>query len=57
MKERSDVTKYAGSDVFMPMAIIWESADDYGKESADDMEEGSGNWWSVYGRILVRHGR
>jgi len=42
MKERSDVTKYAGSDVFMPMAIIWESADDYGKESADDMEEGSG---------------
>jgi hypothetical protein len=43
MKERSDVTKSAGSDVFMPMAIMGESADDYGKESADDTEEGSGN--------------
>ena len=40
MKERSDVTKSAGSDVFMPMG---ESADDYGKDSADDTEEGSGN--------------
>ena len=57
MKERSDVTKSAGSDVFMPMAIMEESADDYGKESADDTEEGSGNCWSVYGRILVCHGR
>ena len=43
MKERSDVTKSVGSDVFMPMAIMGESADDHGKESADDMEEESGN--------------
>ena len=43
MKERSNVTKSAGSDVFVPIAIMEESADDYGKESADDTEEGSGN--------------
>ena len=42
MKERSNVTKSTGSDVFMPMAIIEESADDHGK-SADDTEEESGN--------------
>ena len=50
MKERSDVTKSVGSNVFMSMAIMGKSADDHGqksvddhgKESADDMEE-SGN--------------
>ena len=40
MNERSDVTKSADSNVFMP---IGESADDYDKESANDTEEGSGN--------------
>ena len=43
MKERSNVTKFTGSNVFIPMAIIEESADDHGKESADDTEEESGN--------------
>ena len=43
MKERSDVTKSTSSDVFMPIAIIGESADDHGKESADDTKEESGN--------------
>jgi hypothetical protein len=52
MEERSDVNKSAGSDVFMPTAIVEESADDYDKESADDTEEGSGNCWSDYGRIF-----
>ena len=52
MKERSDVTKSVGSDVFMPMAIMGKSADDHGKksaddhgkESADDTEGESGNY-------------
>ena len=35
--------KFMGDGVFMPMAIIGESADDHGKESADDTEEESGN--------------
>ena len=43
IKERSNVTKSTGNDVFMPMAIIGESADDHGKESADDTEEESGD--------------
>ena len=43
MKERSDVTKSVGSNVFMSMAIMGKSADDHGKESADHMEEESGN--------------
>ena len=43
MKEGWNVIRSAGSDVFMPMAIMGESADDHGKESADDAEEESGN--------------
>ena len=43
MKERLDMTRSAGSDVFMPMVIMGESADDHGKESADDTEGESGN--------------
>ena len=43
IKERLNVTKFTGDGVFMPMAIMEESADDYGKESADDTEEGSEN--------------
>jgi len=43
MKEKLNVTKSTGSDVTVPMAIMGESADDYGKESADDTEEGPGN--------------
>jgi len=43
MKERLDVTKSTSSDVFMPIAMIGESADDRCRESADDAEEESGN--------------
>ena len=43
MKERLDMTRSAGSDVFMSMVIMGESADDHGKESADDTEGESGN--------------
>ena len=42
MRERLNVTKSSDSNM-VPMAIMGESADDYGKESADDTEEGSGN--------------
>mgnify|MGYP006951208662 CR=1 FL=1 len=51
MKGRLSVTRSEGSDVFMTMAIMGESADDHGKksaddhgkESADDTKEESGN--------------
>jgi hypothetical protein len=43
MKEKSDMAKSTGGDVFMPIAVMGESADDHGKGSADDTEEESGN--------------
>ena len=48
MKEGLSVTKSIGGDVFVPMAMT--------RESADDMKEESRSCRSVCGRVSACHG-
>ena len=49
------MTKFTGDGVFMPMAMMRKSADDYGKGVADDAKEESGSCQLSCGGVSVCH--